>query len=123
MFPLHFFLIRHVVLCSMTKKQICKKSRTWEIYNIGCIFAQGLGVGVNRGRNLLWGRWAAAPGPPFTPPPPRLKFFIFKNLVKTKIGLHNSSIHRNRSVLISTPFLLWYYMAHSFLFRFTVIST
>ena len=49
------------------------------------------------------------------------KFNLFKKLVRTKISLHNSSIHRNWLVFFSIFLPLWYYMAHFQVF--TVILT
>ena len=55
------------------------------------------------GRYMLWGRRATAnPRPRFASP--LLKFSSFKNLVKTKISLHNSRINRNRSVFFCVIF-------------------
>ena len=62
-------------------------------------------------QNLLWGRRS---GVPQTPTPP-LKFSV-----KTKIGLRNSSTHRNSSVIFSISLPLWYYMAHFFRFSFSL---
>ena len=53
-----------------------------------------------QGRNLIWSRGTTTP---------ELK--LFENLVKTKIGLHNSCIRRNVSVLFTISLPLCYNMA------------
>ena len=56
------------------------------------------------------------PRPQFAPSP-QLKFNFFRNLVKSKISLHNSSIHRNWSVFFTIFLPLWYYLAHFLVFK------
>ena len=74
--------------------------------------AQHLATPWNQVCNLLWGRgeW----GKPSSNPNllPRLKLSFLKNLVKTKVSLHNSSIQRNRSVFF---FLVYLYLYHTML--------
>ena len=48
------------------------------------------------------------------PTHPRSKCSVFKNLVKTNMDLHNSNLHRSRSVFCNTALPLWYYIAHFF---------
>ena len=40
----------------------------------------------------------------------QLRFNFFKIFIKTKISLHNSSIHRNGSIFLSIFLPLWYYI-------------
>ena len=56
-------------------------------------------MSAKQGRYSLWGRRAtvSALRLQFVP---QTKFCFFKNLVKTKLSLHNSSIHRNVSVFL-----------------------
>jgi hypothetical protein len=65
--------------------------------------------------NFLWGR-GQLPFPdlslPTTPVPPlQLKFSLSKNIVKTKISLHSSSIQRNRSIFFVVLVIFCYYVA------------
>jgi len=79
----------------------------------------------SQGRNLVreGGGVISSPRTRFTPPlrtqfaHPLLKLSFSQNLIKSKISLHNSSIHRNRSVFFVISLPLLYYMAHFLFFR------
>ena len=68
------------------------------------------GEADNPGHNFRMRQGGLSPDPSL--PPSQLKFNFYKNLMKPKISLHNSSNQINRSVYSCISMPLWYYMAH-----------